>query len=82
MAKRIGVLALQGDFEAHERALARAGAQAVQVRTAEELSEVDGLIIPGGESSTMLKLLNETGLKDPLREYGEQRPVFSTDIIS
>jgi 5'-phosphate synthase pdxT subunit len=76
--KRIGVLALQGDFEAHERALSRAGAEPVQVRTAEELQAVDGLVIPGGESSTMLKLLNETGLKEPVRRFGEEKPVFGT----
>jgi pyridoxal 5'-phosphate synthase pdxT subunit len=76
--KRIGVLALQGDFEAHEKALARAGADVVEVRTPEELDNIDGLIIPGGESSTMLKLLNETGLKEPLREFGAQKPVFGT----
>jgi 5'-phosphate synthase pdxT subunit len=76
--KRIGVLALQGDFEAHEKALVRAGAQAVQVRTAEELGSVDGLVIPGGESSTMLKLLNDTGLKERLRAFGEQKPIFGT----
>jgi 5'-phosphate synthase pdxT subunit len=76
--KRIGVLALQGDFEAHERALARAGADAVQVRTPEELEHIDGLVIPGGESSTMLKLLNETGLKEPVRDFGGRKPVFGT----
>ena len=76
--KRVGVLALQGDFEAHEKALARAGAEAVQVRTAEELDRVDGLVIPGGESSTMLKLLNETGMMEPLRAFGEAKPVFGT----
>jgi 5'-phosphate synthase pdxT subunit len=76
--KRVGVLALQGDFEAHEKALARAGADAVQVRTAEELSAVDGLVIPGGESSTMLKLLDTMGLMEPLREYGQRKPVFGT----
>lgn len=77
-SKRIGVLALQGDFEAHERALARAGAQVVQVRTAGELDGLDGLVIPGGESSTMLKLLNGMGLMEPLREFGERKPVFGT----
>jgi 5'-phosphate synthase pdxT subunit len=76
--KRIGVLALQGDFEAHAKALAKAGAEAVQVRTADELGSVDGLVIPGGESSTMLKLLNATGLKEPLRTFGEQKPIFGT----
>jgi 5'-phosphate synthase pdxT subunit len=76
--KRIGVLALQGDFEAHEKALARAGAEPVQVRTEEELDAVDGLVIPGGESSTMLRLLNETGLKEPVRQFGGRKPVFGT----
>lgn len=77
-AKRIGVLALQGDFEAHEKALARTGAEAVQVRTPAELESIDGLIIPGGESSTMLKLIEEAGLKQPLREFAASRPVFGT----
>ena len=57
--KRIGVLALQGDFEAHGKALARAGAEAVEVRSADDLQNVDGLVIPGGESTTMWKLLRK-----------------------
>lgn len=76
--KRVGVLALQGDFEAHQKALERAGADAVQVRTAAELQDIDGLIIPGGESTTMLKLLNVVGLKEPLRRFVERKPVFGT----
>lgn len=76
--KRIGVLALQGDFEAHECALARAGAEAVQVRSAAGLEDIDGLIIPGGESSTMLKLLEEEKLIEPLRDFGRRRPIFGT----
>jgi len=75
---RVGVLALQGDFEAHGKALARAGAEPVEVRTPEELASVDGLVIPGGESSTMLKLLNETGMKESVRAFGETRPIFGT----
>ncbi len=79
MAKpTIGVLALQGDFEAHEKALARAGACAVQVRTREDLEAVDGLIIPGGESTTMLKLLRREDLFEPLRSFGETKPIFGT----
>ena len=62
---KIGVLALQGDFEAHQKAFARAGAEAVQIRTAEGLGRVDGLVIPGGESTTMLKLLHLEGLVEP-----------------
>lgn len=76
--KRIGVLALQGDFEAHQRALARAGAEAVEVRSAAGLETIDGLIIPGGESSTMLKLLEEEKLLQPLREFGRRHPIFGT----
>ena len=76
--KRVGVLALQGDFEAHRRALDRAGADPVEVRSAAQLANLDGLIIPGGESSTMLKLINEEHLLDPLREFGQTRPVFGT----
>jgi len=76
--KRIGVLALQGDFEAHKRALERTGAEAVEVRTAAELEGLDGLILPGGESTTMLKLLDDEGLFEPLRRFGEERPMFGT----
>ena len=75
---RVGVLALQGDFEAHQRALTRAGAEAVEVRSAADLQGVDGLVIPGGESSTMLKLLEEEKLLDPLRAFGRARPIFGT----
>lgn len=78
MSKTVGVLALQGDFEAHRRAVERSGARAVEVRTAAELERVDGLIIPGGESTTMLKLLNEMGLKVPLRAFANTKPIFGT----
>jgi 5'-phosphate synthase pdxT subunit len=76
--KKVGVLALQGDFEAHEKALARAGADPVQVRSAADLQQVDGLIIPGGESTTMMKLLEEEKLLAPLREFGREHPIFGT----
>jgi 5'-phosphate synthase pdxT subunit len=76
--KRVGVLALQGDYQAHQRALTRAGAQAVEVRSASDLEGVEGLVIPGGESTTMLKLLEEEKLLDPLRQFGRQRPIFGT----
>ncbi len=78
MGKIAGILALQGDFEAHAEAVRRAGAEPVEVRTADQLEKVDGLIIPGGESTTMLKLLNAMELKDPLRRFAEQKPVFGT----
>jgi 5'-phosphate synthase pdxT subunit len=76
--KRIGVLALQGDFERHEKALARVGAEPIEVRSAADLDRIDGLVIPGGESSTMLKLLEEERLLEPLREFGERHPIFGT----
>src|SRR5215469_12988815 len=76
--KKVGVLALQGDFAAHGAALERAGAEPVFVRDAEQLEGIDGLIIPGGESTTMLKLLRYEGLFDPLAEFGRRRPIFGT----
>jgi 5'-phosphate synthase pdxT subunit len=76
--KKVGVLALQGDFDAHAKAVERAGAMAVLVRAAADLDGLDGLIIPGGDSTTMLKLLREEKLMGPLREFGLRRPVFGT----
>src|SRR5260370_2674343 len=76
--KRVGVLALQGDFEAHAKALQRAGAEAVEVRSADQLKDVDALVIPGGESSTMLKLIEYGHMLKPLREFGETHPIFGT----
>lgn len=78
MNPKIGVLALQGDFEAHRRAIERAGGEAVEVRTAADLEAVDGLVIPGGESTTMLKLLDIENLFEPLRKFGETKPIFGT----
>lgn len=80
------MLALQGDFEAHRRAIERAGQRAgdraevdvVEVRTAEEMAACDGLIVPGGESTTMLKLLQEENLLEPLRAFGREKPIFGT----
>lgn len=76
--KRVGVLALQGDFDAHAKAITAAGGEAVEVRTAEQLRSVDGLVIPGGESTTMLKLLNMMNLVEPLAEFVNTKPVFGT----
>lgn len=76
--KTVGVLALQGDFEAHRKAIERAGARAVEVRSADQLAQCDGLIIPGGESSTMLKLLDVENLTDAVRRFGEQKPIYGT----
>ena len=76
--KKVGVLSLQGDFAAHGAALERAGADAVFVRDGEQLRDLDGLIIPGGESTTMLKLLRYDGLMEPLSEFGREKPIFGT----
>jgi 5'-phosphate synthase pdxT subunit len=75
---RIGVLALQGDFAAHRNALENSGAHAVEVRTTADLDSVAGLIIPGGESTTMLKLLTIENLLEPLRDFGTRKPIFGT----
>ncbi len=76
--KLFGVLALQGDFEKHQQSLERAGARQCEVRTLEQLNAVDALVIPGGESTTMLRLMDYYGLFEPLREFGSQKPVFGT----
>ncbi|MEH3155323.1 MAG: pyridoxal 5'-phosphate synthase glutaminase subunit PdxT [Gordonia paraffinivorans] len=67
MTPRIGVLALQGDVREHVWALADAGASAVPVRRPEELAGLDGIVLPGGESTTMSRLLGVVGLFEPLR---------------
>jgi 5'-phosphate synthase pdxT subunit len=72
--KTVGVLALQGDFLAHLKAIERAGAFAVEVRTAEQLDACDGLIIPGGESTTMLKLLDIEKMTDAVLAFGARKP--------
>ncbi len=76
--KTVGVLALQGDFGAHRKALEKAGARAIEVRTAEQPAQSDGLIIPGGESTTMLKLLDLENLTDAVRKFGESKPIYGT----
>ena len=76
--KKVGVLSLQGDFAAHGAALARAGAEPVYVRHAAQLDGLDGLVIPGGESTTMLKLLNYEDMVEPLARFGAAHPVFGT----
>ena len=74
---RIGVLALQGDFDAHRRRLEQLGADVVLVRQPEQLDEIDGLVIPGGESSTFLKLLGKKGF-EKLNEFVHTKPTFGT----
>jgi 5'-phosphate synthase pdxT subunit len=76
---RIGVLALQGDFEAHSKVLAELGAETRPVRTAADLEGLDGLVIPGGESTTMSLGMEREGLAAPLRELVESgKPVLGT----
>ncbi|MCC6539864.1 MAG: pyridoxal 5'-phosphate synthase glutaminase subunit PdxT [Bryobacterales bacterium] len=74
----VGVLALQGGFEAHRRAFDELGAATREVRTAAELAGVDALVMPGGESTTMLKLIEAERLWEPLGEFGAAKPVFAT----
>jgi 5'-phosphate synthase pdxT subunit len=78
--KRVGVLSLQGDFAAHAAALeeAEAGVEAILVREREQFASIDGLVIPGGESTTMLKLLRYDGLMETLAEFCGSKPVFGT----
>lgn len=73
----IGVLALQGDFDAHRRRLEDLGARVVLIKKPEQLDEVDGLVIPGGESGTFLKLLGENGF-EKLKEFVRLKPTFGT----
>ena len=73
----IGVLALQGDFDAHRRRLEELGAKVVLVKKPEQLDEVEGLIIPGGESSTLLKLLGDAGF-EKLKDFVRLKPTFGT----
>ena len=76
---RIGVLAVQGDFAAHARALKRVGVEAVEVRRARQFDEAGGLIIPGGESTTMLKFVEEEGLGAAIKSFAAAgRPIFAT----
>ncbi len=76
---RIGVLALQGDVAEHQAMLAESGAEPVAVKRLEQLDDVDGLIIPGGESTTMGKLLRRFDLLDPLQERARAGfPIYGT----
>jgi 5'-phosphate synthase pdxT subunit len=76
---KIGVLALQGDFIEHVRILQQLGAEAPFVRLPDELNNLDGLIIPGGESTTILKLMQDFGFLQPLREFAQAwLPILGT----
>jgi len=75
---RIGVLAIQGDYAAHAEALAECGAEPVEVRKTDGLADLDGLILPGGESTTMLKFLEKRHFFEALEEFCGSHPVFGT----
>ncbi len=74
---KIGVLALQGDFDAHRRRLEELGAEVVLIKKPEQFDKIDGLIIPGGESGTFLKLLGEEGF-EKLKQFVRLKPTFGT----
>ena len=74
----IGVLAIQGNFAAHAAALQAVGAEAVEVRKPEELAGLDGLIIPGGESTTILKFLERGDFFEQLKTFVQTKPTFGT----
>jgi 5'-phosphate synthase pdxT subunit len=75
---RIGVLAIQGNYASHAQALLEAGAEPVEVRKHEQLQDIDALVLPGGESTTMLKFLEKHAFFAALREFCASRPVFGT----
>jgi 5'-phosphate synthase pdxT subunit len=74
---KVGVLALQGDFDAHRRRLEELGVEVVLVKNPDQLDEIDGLVIPGGESGTFLKLLGEDGF-EKLKQFVRVKPTFGT----
>jgi 5'-phosphate synthase pdxT subunit len=75
----IGILAIQGDYEAHAKMLDRIGVAHGYVRTSDDLNGLDGIILPGGESTTHLKVLTEEGMFEPLRKFGaDGGPVYGT----
>jgi pyridoxal 5'-phosphate synthase pdxT subunit len=76
--RTIGVLGLQGDFSLHRNSLERLGASAPKIRRPAELESCDGLVVPGGESTTFGKMLRETGLYEAIRSFAETRPVMGT----
>jgi 5'-phosphate synthase pdxT subunit len=75
---RIGVLAIQGDYEAHKARLKQLGAEVTLVRKPQQLDTIDAIIIPGGESSTFLNFLEEHGFLEKLREFVSAKPAFGT----
>src|SRR2546426_5092776 len=79
---KVGILAVQGDFEAHGQMLSRLGVEHIFVRTPPGLANVEGLVLPGGESSTHLKFLTEGGLLDAIRELARRGGARSEEHTS
>lgn len=75
---RVGVLALQGDFREHAELLEKLGVNAVKVRRPQDLENIEGLVIPGGESTAISKLLVIFGMMQPIREFVKHKPVLAT----
>jgi 5'-phosphate synthase pdxT subunit len=75
---RIGVLAIQGDYAAHAAALAETGADPVEIRKPDQLASIDGLILPGGESTTVLRFLDTHNFFEVLKDFCTTKPVFGT----
>jgi pyridoxal 5'-phosphate synthase pdxT subunit len=74
----IGVLAIQGNFASHAQALAESGAEAIEIRNPGELANIDALILPGGESTTMLKFLERGDFLSALKDFASEKPIFGT----
>lgn len=78
MSHTIGILALQGDFAKHEERLHSLKLETIQIKTPEALQKCDGLIIPGGESTTLTKLMRKYGFYEPIQAFAKNRPVMGT----
>lgn len=76
--KPLGLLTLQGDYEKHRQAFAALGVETLGVRRPKELKEIRGLVIPGGESTTLTRLMDGVGLRQPLLDFAQAHPVMGT----
>ena len=80
MVKRVGILALQGNFYKHRLLLEQIGVESIYVRYASNLNDINGLIIPGGESTTMTKLIDRAGLYEPIISFAEKKPILGARV--
>ncbi len=78
MKPPVGILTLQGDYEKHRQAFEALGVETFGVRRAEELEQVSGLVLPGGESTTLTRLVDRAGMREPLRRFASELPVMGT----